>query len=864
MVWRLPKTRSLCWIGVVAVLLQCDGAIAIIAGGLLLLSVLIRSRKELTQRFGFLAPWIALAGFVTCVSSITVGVLWKAHRQGPYISYESASGWRWPIIVECISLGYCATVELFAVSDARKQSIADLLVCPTVLSLLGRSATQLFGSGRGVWLAVAAAALYMVACITSDTNELPPATRLMISVVTGALPAIAFVGCARNGLHELSTLADTAFVLLLPAAGYQVGGGRAITIFKNVRSDSAIEYSLWIFAVLRSTAQLSLIPVYVTILMIPYPLLAWRRDHVRVRSLVLLLSAQLLLGTIEIFSDVNEKRPVWQLLGFLLCSGGAVSSGIYLGVTPRSISPVVGWMSTVLSLALLLVESELIRSGSIGSDRVLNSTIVGLLSLVAARGSLTPTEVDLRWYLLSARFYASRLPLLMTSDWRGGFQLYVIALCLCIPWPLYLSSDFRVSELKRTQAPSGWYFLRVLVVMLTVRSIVSSSAWAPPAIAGLNVFEQLVATSLFVLTFLIHPFLVVLALGGLLLRITLSSPGAMSGLIIPAYHMLRFRKAHGRGGFLFASSVLGASLCTAEVVYVRMKMTSPVIGLAVWLHTYAAWYTFLSCTMPTYEQLIQQTGRERIQRTSLALVGIAVVSLLFLYPSLSSFVPAVLWSGQAAFEGNWMSDSLACFAACYAVMAMALYMRTCLHEPAHRSKDLQFLPFASYVLAALSNLSRSSGASSVSPVVYAPILLLNTPPQFLLSFPHRAEKIHFLLPLLGLSLAWSTLTIRPMTSEIVIGLYIGVSVVSIGGAVVELALLIIPWINIVYFISEHIYTNGAFRQGFTFQIMVLSSVLPILLGREWSTMNLGILSMALDIVAAISKSSTTFNLRWAV
>mmetsp|Transcript_18325 Transcript_18325/g.26619 ORF Transcript_18325/g.26619 Transcript_18325/m.26619 type:complete len:104 (+) Transcript_18325:2658-2969(+) len=103
-----------------------------------------------------------------------------------------------------------------------------------------------------------------------------------------------------------------------------------------------------------------------------------------------------------------------------------------------------------------------------------------------------------------------------------------------------------------------------------------------------------------------------------------------------------------------------------------------------------------------------------------------------------------------------------------------------------------------------------------------------------------------------------------MTSEIVNGLYVGVSAVSIGGALVELALLIIPWINIIYFISEHIYINGVFRQGFTFQIMVLSSVLPILLGREWSTVYLGILSMALDIVAAISKSSTTFNRRWAI
>jgi len=136
----------------------------------------------------------------------------------------------------------------------------------------------------------------------------------MISVVTGALPAIAFVGCAWNGLHELSTLVHAAFLLLLPAAGYQVGGGRPITIFKNVRSDSAIEYSLWIVAVLRSTAQLSVITVYVTILMIPYPLLAWRRDQVRVRSLVLLISARLLLGTIEIFTDVHGNCWISQSL----------------------------------------------------------------------------------------------------------------------------------------------------------------------------------------------------------------------------------------------------------------------------------------------------------------------------------------------------------------------------------------------------------------------------------------------------------------------------------------------------------------------------------------------------------------------
>jgi len=245
--------------------------------------------------------------------------------------------------------------------------------------------------------------------------------------------------------------------------------------------------------------------------------------------------------------------------------------------------------------------------------------------------------------------------------------------------------------------------------------------------------------------------------------------------------------------------------------------------------------------MPTYEQLMEQTGRDRIQRTTVGLVGIAVASLVFLYPSLSNFLPAILWSGQAAFEGNWMRDSLTCFSACYAVMAMSLYMRTCLYgkcafffiqrmilhahsllqrfgeaERAHRSKDLQFLPFASYVLAALSNLNRSSGASSVSPVVYAPILLLNTPPQFLLTVPHRAERIHFLLPLLvraphfciqifissevlreelflclpqGLSLSWSVLAIRPITSEIVTGFYVGVSLVSIGGALVELALL---------------------------------------------------------------------------
>mmetsp|Transcript_27282 Transcript_27282/g.106575 ORF Transcript_27282/g.106575 Transcript_27282/m.106575 type:complete len:557 (-) Transcript_27282:2368-4038(-) len=556
MVLRLAKTRSLCWIGVLVVLLQCDAAGAILAGGLLILSVLIRSHKELSQRVGFLAPWIALAGFVTCVSDAIVGVVWSAYRQGPYVSYEPASAWGWPIIVEYISLGYCVTVELFAFSDGRKESIADLLVCPTVLSLLGRSTTQLFGSGPGVWLAVAVAALYMVACLTSDSNELPPTTRLMISVVTGALPAIAFVGCAWNGLHELSTLVHAAFLLLLPAAGYQVGGGRPITIFKNVRSDSAIEYSLWIVAVLRSTAQLSVITVYVTILMIPYPLLAWRRDQVRVRSLVLLISARLLLGTIEIFTDVHEKRPVWQLVGILLCSGGAVLCGIYLGLTPWSISPIVGWISTILSLALLLVESDLFMRGLIGSYRSVNNTMVGLLLLVAARSSLAPTEVDLRWYLLSARFYTSQLSLLITRDWRDGLQLCVIVLCLCMPWPLYLSSDFSVTELKRTHAPSAWYFLRVLVVILTVRSIASSSAWAAPAIASLNAFEQLAVASIFVLTLLIHPFLVGLGLGGLLLRTTLSSPGPMSGLIIPAYHMLRARKARGIGGFLIASSVV--------------------------------------------------------------------------------------------------------------------------------------------------------------------------------------------------------------------------------------------------------------------------------------------------------------------
>mmetsp|Transcript_18325 Transcript_18325/g.26615 ORF Transcript_18325/g.26615 Transcript_18325/m.26615 type:complete len:574 (+) Transcript_18325:830-2551(+) len=570
----------------------------------------------------------------------------------------------------------------------------------------------------------------------------------MISVVTGALPAIAFVGCAWNGLYELSTLVHIGFLLLLPAAGYQIGGGRPITIFKKVRSDSAIEYSLWICAVLRSTAQLSLIPIYATILMIPYPLLAWRRDHVRVRSLILLLSAKLLLGTIEIFFDVNENRPVFLLVWILLSSGVAASCGIYLGVTPRSISRVFGYISSNLSLSLLLVESELIRSGLIGSDSVLISTMVGLLSLVAARGSLAPTEVDLRWYLLSARLYVSQFPLLMTSDWRRAFQLDVIALCLCVPWPLYLSSDFRVSELKRTQAPSGWYFLRVLVVIWTFRSIVAYSDWAPPAIASLNEFEQLATASLCMLTFLIHPFLVVLAPGGLLLRVTLSSPGALSVLIIPAYRMLRSWKAEGRGGFLIASSALGASLCTVEVVYLRMKMTSPLIALAVWLHTYAAWYTFLSCSMPTYEQLIRQTGGERIQRTTIALVGVAVVSLVFLYPSPSNLMPAILWSGYEAFEGSWMSDSLTCFSACYAIMGMALYMRTCFYGRAHRSMDLQFLPFASYVLGTLSNLNQSSGATSVSPLVYTPILLLNTPPQFLLIYPHIVERIHFLLPLL--------------------------------------------------------------------------------------------------------------------
>mmetsp|Transcript_18325 Transcript_18325/g.26617 ORF Transcript_18325/g.26617 Transcript_18325/m.26617 type:complete len:196 (+) Transcript_18325:200-787(+) len=170
MVWKLARTRSLCWIGVLAVILQCDGAGAIVAGGLLLLGLLIRSRNEFTRRFGYLTSCIALAGFLTCFSGIIFLVVWKAYQQGPYIAYESASGWRWQFFVECISLGFCVTVELLAFSDIRKASIADLLVCPTVLSLLARSATQLFGSGPAVWLALAAAALYMVACITSDTN----------------------------------------------------------------------------------------------------------------------------------------------------------------------------------------------------------------------------------------------------------------------------------------------------------------------------------------------------------------------------------------------------------------------------------------------------------------------------------------------------------------------------------------------------------------------------------------------------------------------------------------------------------------------------------------------------------------------